>query len=67
MKLLLGYMLNIYENKNFVRNSFFGVVQKPKFKHKKGGGGDPNSKVKKLIRTKFTTIIYLYAVQIWAL
>ena len=48
MKLLLGDMLNIYENKNFVRNSFFGVVQKPKFKHKKGGGGGPNSKFKKL-------------------
>ena len=67
MHLLLGDMLNICKNKRNHRLSFFGVAQKPKFKHKKGGGGGPNSNFEKQIVPFFMSIICLSTLKISAL
>ena len=59
MHLLLGEILHICENKKNSRLTFFGVAQKPKFKHKKGGGGAPRSKFKNRLPSCLSVNIYL--------
>ena len=64
MHLLLGKLLNIFENKKKLLKSFFGKVKKPKFKHKKGGGGEPGPELKKLIRVRISSIISLSTLKV---
>ena len=66
MYLDLGKLFNICENKKKFSHSFFGKVKKPKFKHKRGGGGEPGPEIEIRSTMSLSSIIFLSTIKISA-